>query len=351
MVRHKKKHSVGSVSSGNSVNSRNRPFNHSKSVKPINWLVDGMIPRDALSMIISQEGVGKSFFVESLSECVIHGSKFMGRDTNPSDVLLIDQDTPTNTLETRLKAFHKGIREEQICDLYTKSFEGCSLSDNSLLSAINRSDAEVVIIDSLHSVSGKLNTNSVKDMQALSKLKQRVLESGKTLIITHHISSHAKINAESIMSTDRVGVHSMGSSIILQQADAYFMLGSKTNSDLTNLYVRPVQKRISLDVKPFVARLIEHKSKGKMKFYFLKDYIKKPLNVEFEVDRDILECLQSRKGESLGVNQLYYELNQKHSMYSIRNSVLRLAHDGRAVEIRHSPHKFTYKIKLGEKKP
>ncbi|HUW48729.1 MAG TPA: AAA family ATPase [Patescibacteria group bacterium] len=324
------------------VTTAKEPYDFNKPIEQIRWTVEGFIPSVGLFPFISKEGVGKSFFLEALAVAIIHGSKFIGRKTLASDVLLIDQDTTQDVLDRRLKALNSAIAVPKVRELYQLKKE-VSLDDGSLVDAINEyRSAKVVIIDSLHSVCGKLDPNSTRDMMALSELK--AVPSKRAILLTHHVSTHNPIRVDEMMSEERIGNLSMGSSAILQQADAYYVLGSKATSDLDQLYIRPVQKRIQLKIKPFVAKLKEDEQKGTKKFAFDRNYEKQvPL---YEIDKDILLILKDRwkkKKEPIGIPKLFdEELNRKYSMWTVRDSIYRLHDTGRVIEHKLGVHKFVF---------
>ena len=77
----------------------------------IDWDVDELIKSETMSSFVSKAGVGKSFLAEYLAVCFVYGHKFLRRKIEPHNVLLIDQDTPTDTLERRLRAFGRYMRK------------------------------------------------------------------------------------------------------------------------------------------------------------------------------------------------------------------------------------------------
>jgi len=82
-----------------------KSFDFDKKVEPVLWDVDGLIASDTLSFVVAKARSGKSFLVEYLAVCFVHGHDFLGMKTEPHSVLLIDQDTPQNVLDRRLLAF------------------------------------------------------------------------------------------------------------------------------------------------------------------------------------------------------------------------------------------------------
>lgn len=329
-------------------------FDHNQPIKSQRFLVKDIIPADSLTAFISKEGVGKSFLAEYLAECIIRGSNFMGRKTLLSNVLLIDQDTPDRTLIVRLKALDKGlIKIPKICNLYIEPTKRCYLDDGSLVRAINKCEkAKVIIIDCLHRVCGDLNPNATEDMNVLSKFKEQVIRNGRTVILLHHVSSKSIVGVDEMMSTENIGNLSMGSSAILQQVDTYFVLGSKAKSNLERLYIRPVQRRIPLDIEPFTAKLEDNGNA--MKFIFEHTYKKKEIQL-CEIDKDIIRVLFSRqelREPSIYVSEMMKEWHGRYWEGTVRESISRLIKIGAIIEIRKTPHRwFKYKLNPDYKIP
>jgi len=98
----------------------------------------------------------------------------------------------------------------------------------------------VVILDSLISTVGSLDTNSSKDMQHYITLGQECRSRGQTLVISEHISEKRLLSVFELM-TSMPNNLGMGSSVINQHADTYFIVAGKaSNGKLTRQYIRPV---------------------------------------------------------------------------------------------------------------
>jgi hypothetical protein len=319
-------------------------YNFNKAYEPPEWFVDGLIPSKTMTFLLSKAGVGKSFLAEYLAVCSVYGHTFLGRKIKPHNVLLIDQDTPEDVLDRRFHAFSNYMKEKNMelkRHLYVELMQGYSLSDGSLIKRIERSNVKVIIVDSLNSVAGRLDVNSTKDMAVLSRLKNAVVGKGKTLILIHHISEHADVSVDEIMTTSDANKLTMGNSIINQQADTLFFLASKHKSSLKNLYVRPVPKRVSLAVKPFIAQLIENECGSH--FIMRGFYADRKLSMS-KVDNDIYR-LFSKNPKRRGTIEVYDDMKKKNTLYSVRKSLEKLVKCGLLKENKENPKLFTYEIR------
>jgi len=322
-----------------------KPFDFDKKVESVVWDVDGLIASETLSFVVAKARAGKSFLVEYLAVCFVHGHDFLGMKVEPRSVLLIDQDTPEDVLDRRLLAFGNYMKKRNVRlkrKLYVESMKGYSLSDGSLIKRITEQDnVSVVIIDSLNSVSGRLDVNRTRDMSVLSRLKKTTIGEGKTLIIVHHISEHADITADEIMTIEDANKLTMGNSIINQQADTLFFLGNRSKSELESLFVRLVPKRISLNVKPFIARLVEKRNSMHFVMNGLYENRKRPL---FEIDKDILRLFK-KEPKRRKTYDVFYDMGSKYGIWAVRGSLKRLVQSKLLIEHKEHDRLFTYELR------
>jgi RecA-family ATPase len=326
-------------------------YDFHKSYKLPEWLVEELIPSEAMNDFLGQSGTGKSWFVEWLAVCIVYDHDFLGLKVTPHNVLFIDEETTEDRLHERLKAFSNYMEEkgyEKKRDLYLEPSKGYRLSDGSLIKRIERSKAKVVIIDSLGHVAGSLNENSTQDMAILSELKKAVVGKGKTIILVHHVSEHADVSIDEIMTTDNPNRLTFGNSMINQTADSLYYFASKHQSDLTNLYVRPVPKRVSLAVKPFIAQLrkkekVVHGRRTMLSSHFVMTGLYRNNKPMFEVDRDILRLFE-QEPKRRKVYQVVLDIGDKYTKKMVRTSLSRLVKSGKLVEHKVSPKLFTYEL-------
>lgn len=294
----------------------NKAFDFKKILTMASWLVEDLIPLGHFILFISQSGVGKSLVAEGLAATIVHGQQFLGRPTVEGDVLLIDQDTPRDVLERRLKMFSCGLGSNPKHRLYVHSQEDLSLAydqpgfESSLVNIIQSYPSVVlVIIDSLLSVCSKINPDKAQDMMVLAKLKSDCLKPNLTIIINHHISEKKDLSASNLMTGNPRSL-AMCSSVINQQADTYFILApNKQSAKLEELVVRPIAKRQSLSGKPYILKLVE--TEASLNWEIGPEW-EEPLD---DCARDILDTARLEKASPLtvlGVHTRYKELYGKN---------------------------------------
>jgi energy-coupling factor transporter ATP-binding protein EcfA2 len=66
------------------------------------WLIDGLIPHGAVTLITGDSGVGKSTFALSMAGAVAHGHPFLERETMQKFSLYVDGENPVGVCRERL---------------------------------------------------------------------------------------------------------------------------------------------------------------------------------------------------------------------------------------------------------
>lgn len=316
------------------------PFDFSMSVEKASWLVEGLIPLGHLIFFLAQSGVGKSLIVEALAVHTICEKPFCGMEVNYGDVLIIDQDTPTNVLQNRLVQFYSGLQAQPKHELFVESMNEYNLSDKTLITLIgDYPTAKLVIVDSFHSVCGKLNPASTADMSVLSRLKGKCLNEQKTIIFNHHISEKKDVSIQVLMSADP-HQFAMNSSVIIQQADSYFIVGADAQNGRTNkVYLRPVSKRLSIAKKPLIMKVVTPDS-GVGEYLDFDSYYEPELSV---AEVDIIMMFREIPKERT-VKEVYDELGHKHGENQVRKALATLDDRGSLVVGHYKSNLFKYRL-------
>ena len=313
-------------------------FNFQTVVPDTSWLVESLIPFEQLGIMLAQAGVGKSLLVEDLATSLVFGIPFCGFKTIEGDVLLIDQDTPTDVLYRRLLRFARAMGLEPKHNLFIKSMGGYSLDNGTLASMI--SDYPTVclaIVDSLHSVCGRLNPNYTSDMNRLAQLKERCLRPDLSIIVNHHISQKWELSIDALMQGDPNRL-AMGNSAIIQQCDTYYVIGARAEQGETKLiYVRPVSRRVSIPLDPVVLKMIP-KNEGEMLDY--EGRYEPDLD---EAEYDVMTLFAEQDIERT-VKEAYEAMGQKHGIIKVRKAMASLEVKGKLRVSRHRANLFKYRL-------
>lgn len=276
-----------------------------KKPKDKSFIIDDIIENGKLLGFVASAGSGKSYILEYLAACTLYGYPFLGKKTHAGNVLLIDQDTPTDILESRMYEYIQHIESEGYEKIGTYdmiSMKDLSLSDDSLIDEVKRHNAKLVIIDSLRSVCGGLNMSN--DMHSLIKFKNEVLKDDMTIIFSHHTSEKKTVTVDRIMTSNDTGEFLMDDSRITQTLDGYFLIANphKGEKTLTEFYIRPITKRSSIPFNPSV--LSYHRNNEGALIEYVSDYDYTP-----QIEKDILYILGLPENEDgLTHKQMYNDV-------------------------------------------
>jgi hypothetical protein len=317
-------------------------FNFMEQPKAANWLVKDVIPLGHLCILLAPSGKGKSFIMEYLAMCVASGKDFLGFDTIASDVLLIDQDTPEPVLKQRLFRMAHAMGGKPKYQLYLSSMQGLSLANGSLIHFIKSSSAKLVIIDSLHSICGRLNPNKTEDMSRWATVKGECLVDNKTIFMSHHITEKLDYSLKELMDGN-THISGMGSSAIRQQTDTeYIMTSDVADGKIDKLYMRPVAKRAPVSQKPLIMKLIEPDDSS----FFLEfaGYFEPDMD---DVEEDIYLLMQQREMD-FTVKEIIEGMGHKHGDKAVRESLTSLEVKGKVIMSRNKSNLFKYRLpKIG----
>jgi hypothetical protein len=271
------------------------------------WLVDGLIPLGKMLQVLAQAGVGKSYWVEGLAVAVTFEQPFMGLETIGGDVLIIDEDSPTDTLQIRLAKFGKHYMNvykiQAKHKLFVRSMTGVSMRAGGLAKMILQyPTVKLVVIDSLTGVSSGVELCKGSEAMVLARLKVTCLRPDLTIIFTHHITEKRELPVDVLMMCDPHAL-TMYSSVINQQMDGYYIAGSPdTDGILRQLCIRPISKRVALRQKSFVCSLYE--TEEYLNFSGCSAYDIKNIGMLRDIESDVMALFETRPNEHITVRQI-----------------------------------------------
>ncbi len=171
--------------------------------QPVNFLVEGAIPRACITLLTGESGGGKSWAAYDLARAVSMGGKWLGKGValpTPELVAILNYDNPTDTLKLRL--IKLGFTPEANCYIHTQGMtkvvgtvnEMLRLPDqlarlNDVLLHLNPS---LIIFDSLRQ-GHTLDENDNQQMGNLMAVfkKWREFPSKPAVVLIHHTPKSA----------------------------------------------------------------------------------------------------------------------------------------------------------------
>jgi len=216
------------------------------------WLVDGIIPKEGISIIAGAPGYGKSWLLLDLAIDLSTGSKWLGKFiTCPSKVMYIDEESSKNLLRYRLRKLLNF--KELKSDLLRINFyigEGLSFSNpkslENLKYNIQISNSSIVIVDSLIRVHSAEENNATAMAEMFSKVKQIVREFNCTIIFADHTRKQGFIESS-------VDQQLRGTSEKMAAIDSSLVLNRIGN----NLLIDHAKSRFSEPIKSFEVGIVD----------------------------------------------------------------------------------------------
>lgn len=160
---------------------------------PVEWTVDGLFQPASLGMIVGKFGIGKTYAAIDIAICVARGDTWMGKDTKPCTVLIIDEESGDRRISDRLGSTLRGHDADGNTPIFIMSFAGFTLLDDEgvgeMRKAIEHFQARFVVIDALADIIPGADENSVKDiMPALMLLRDIAEKTGACILLLHHVN-------------------------------------------------------------------------------------------------------------------------------------------------------------------
>jgi len=159
---------------------------------PIEWVIEQLIAEGSLSVFYGEPGSKKTYSLLSLAVCVAIGRPWLGYDSHPRKVLIIDEESGERRLTLRIGAAIRGEFGDANTPLEYVSLAGFKLDDKNdaeeLSQLIQDRDAGLTIIDALADVMVG-DENSKQDTQPIFSTLRKIAERTNTAIIVIHHSN------------------------------------------------------------------------------------------------------------------------------------------------------------------
>lgn len=288
------------------------------------YLVDKLLARGTNNTLISQSGVGKTYFAFDLAVAVALGKPFLGLKTTKGKVLLVDQDQPSDDSNLRISHFLNYHKIEDSDNLITSfNQDNLQLKDGSLLREVNKVQPDLLIVDSLSTVSEGLNLNDPSDSQKFKNFHRNCTNKDTiTIVFIHHVSEKKVITYNDFLTCD-TGSMSMYSSVFVQTIDGYFLCyNPNKGKDLSRFLVRPVMKRYKIGYRTFETSM--EQTDSTLHFTDLKELSKEEEGIVMTKEEKIIMGLFEDK-EAIGVKEMYEQSLGRvgfHKTYAVAELLL-----------------------------
>ena len=160
------------------------------TLKPPQWLVEGILERDCLVGLIGASGSGKSFVAVDLACSIASGTLFHGRATQPGNVLYVAGEGQRG-LVARVEAWCR-TRDLNRNDLsFHISQQKIQMHNDDAVKHIAEEAKQIgnvvlIIIDTLARSFGGHNENSTQDMNHFINNCDEFLTEERSVLVAHH---------------------------------------------------------------------------------------------------------------------------------------------------------------------
>lgn len=221
------------------------------TTRPIEWLIEDLIPRNTVTLISAPAGFGKSIIGLHMALCILTDSPWLGYNCKQGGVAYWDQDNPDRVLsDNRLIAISKGLGLDAIprspASLLFRTNRSITASEIELRGLINRLvelEISAIFVDTLAAVNTRPENAAEEMAQVIVNTFFPMVESGITPILFHHMGKEMIVpDGKNIKIHRRGGVNAArGSSALPAACGAVFNL--EMNPDTKNVILHCVKPR------------------------------------------------------------------------------------------------------------
>jgi len=210
--------------------------------KNTQWLVDRLIPHEAVTIISGAPASYKTFITLDIALKIAGGEKLFGEfQTRQSAVLIIDEENHPRIIKKRVGLLLKNAE----LPIYVSSKKGFLLGKDSvekIIECAKSKNVELVIFDSLNCIHDA-EENSATEMRGVMKHLKEIANHGIAVIVIHH---HGKKKNERTNASQDI----RGSSDILAQVDCHLAVDRKGKDE--SVIVQQNKLREAQEMQPFV---------------------------------------------------------------------------------------------------
>lgn len=278
-----------------------------KQFPPQEWIVDKIIPEEAVVLISAQPASFKTWLMLEISRDVAEGKNLLNQfSTEQSSVLILDEESG----ERQLNSHFKILEVDSSLPIYYSSLNGKILNDeyvNEIIDFCSENAVKLVIFDSLT----RFHNSDENDSSAMSKVMAhftQLKKAGITSLIIHHTR---KPNTKNPFSLRNTATDIRGSSDILAACDVHIGVFRKDNT----ITVAQTKNRFSEELMPFTAsfcRVDDQHSKWQFGKFGKTDETKKA-----ELEERIYQIIEANQG--INQKRIVALAKEKDSVYSDSN--------------------------------
>ena len=148
----------------------------------IEWLIKGLLPKKAITILHGRGGIGKTWLSFSMAESIATGKPFLGLDTLQAPVFYIDYENPLPVLVERVKALNI-----QVVSFWHISSETPppALDAEESYYYNKLPEGSLIVFDTFRSAH-RGDENDSKNISGVLTVLKLLREKGYTILLLHH---------------------------------------------------------------------------------------------------------------------------------------------------------------------
>jgi len=250
------------------------------------FLVDGLVPEKAVTIISGQPGSGKSWVVFQIIKDIAEKKPVFGKfEAKTGNILLIDGETGFGEISRRLKLmkFHANKKINIISDANLK-MDRPNPDIHQIVKIIREKNIKLVVLDPFISFHNQ-DENVSSGMQIVMKNLRTVAWIGPAIILVHHHRKEFK--GSPINSAQNI----RGSSAILGAIDSHIEVKKEKSVDGDLILIKQNKARRGKAVEPFSLKMTENEEG--VQFSFIESIAEK--SKRERVKAHILQAINEQK--------------------------------------------------------
>lgn len=170
------------------------------------WIVEGFCAVGAVTVLVGDPGIGKSFLALTMAAAASHGLPVLGMNTLISEVAYLDAENGEGEMHRRICAL--GLRSNARVAVAPGGFD-LTASMYQVEDAVSPVTVRLLILDSFRSLMPNVDENSSQEVsEALVPIQHLARQYGVAVVLLHHRSKAGSLRGSTaFQSTAEIVVH------------------------------------------------------------------------------------------------------------------------------------------------